>query len=299
MFVEDSVVAATGGAMPAEASETVHAVRPSLKCVVYGDAGAGKSTFAATWPTPILVLAFDPIGKDMPYLKRGKAQAMGKRAIGINPSTGAAVTVPVRKVVSPKGKLLVQIEHYIDSNPREPQAYPKFQARFNELHEEYDIWKTVVFDSVTFLELAARKYHQYALNPTTKNPLQWFGGATDLLEELLMIQVGAMPCHVVIVCHIDEDKDEVNGVLVRNPKAPGRLGKGKGLSAAMVEVYRAFVGRDDRGQSQYMLQTASDSIFNCATRIDAPNPSAPQYKALWVNNTVRVGGEVSDKNIAE
>lgn len=283
------VSAANGEAKPVPTAPKEY--RPPLKVVVYGDAGAGKSTFAATWPTPILVLAFDPIGKDMPYMKRGKSQAMGIKVVGSNPTTGAAVTIPMRKVVSPKGRLLIQIEHYIDSNPREPQAYPKFQARFNDLTEEYDIWKTVVFDSVTFLELAARKYHQYLLNPNTKNPLQWFGGATDLLEELLMIQVGAMPCNVVIVAHIDEDKDEVNGVFVRNPKAPGRLGKGKGLPAAMVEVYRAFVGRDERGVSRYMLQTASDSIYNCATRVDAPNPCAPNFKSLWVNNTVHVGGE--------
>jgi hypothetical protein len=39
--------------------------------MLHGRYGAGKSTAAATWPTPTLVLLFDSPGKDLPYLKRG------------------------------------------------------------------------------------------------------------------------------------------------------------------------------------------------------------------------------------
>lgn len=42
-----------------------------LHALVYGEAGTGKSSFAATWPKPILVLFFDPVGKDMPYIQVG------------------------------------------------------------------------------------------------------------------------------------------------------------------------------------------------------------------------------------
>lgn len=250
-------------------------IRPPLKCVVYGDAGGGKSTFAATWPKPMLVFAWDPMGKDIPYHSYGEVQPLERLEIG-------STSVPVRRITNRVGKTLVQIEHYIDRDPRNPEAYSKFQARFVALENEYNDWRTVVFDSVTFMELMARKEHQYRLNPTTRNPIQWFAGSTDLLEEMLMIQVGALPMNVVVVSHIDEDKDEVNGIFVRNPKAPGRLGKGKGLAAAMVEVYRMHVARNDMGVI-YQLQTQSDTMYNCATRIHAPNPCAPQYKALWRN----------------
>jgi hypothetical protein len=39
--------------------------------LVYGEPGSGKTTFAATWPKPLLVIFFDPIGKDLPYLELG------------------------------------------------------------------------------------------------------------------------------------------------------------------------------------------------------------------------------------
>lgn len=41
--------------------------RPPIHCMVYGDSGTGKSTFATTFPKPMLVWCFDPFGKDMPF----------------------------------------------------------------------------------------------------------------------------------------------------------------------------------------------------------------------------------------
>jgi len=43
-----------------------------LHVVVMGDPGARKSTFAATFPKPMLVLNFDPMGKETPYLLAGE-----------------------------------------------------------------------------------------------------------------------------------------------------------------------------------------------------------------------------------
>ena len=39
-----------------------------IHCLVYGQPGTGKSTFAATFPKPMLVFMFDSFGKEMPYL---------------------------------------------------------------------------------------------------------------------------------------------------------------------------------------------------------------------------------------
>lgn len=253
----------------------------ALKVVCYGDAGSGKSTFAATFPKPMVVFSFDPIGKDIPYLLRGKMQPVGQLVVGKN--AAGDVVVPVQQVLSPKGKLLIQVEHYIDTNPQRPQAYANFLTRMAMFEGELDNWKTVVFDSVTFMELMARKDSQYRLNPNSREPRQWFAASTDALEEMLMIRVGSLPMNVVVIAHIDEDKDEVNGVFVRNPKAPGRLGKGKGLAAAMVEVYRMYVGPDGEGGEHYLVQTQSNGSYNCATRINAPNPCEPVYANLWAN----------------
>jgi hypothetical protein len=42
-------------------------VKPKVKTLVYGNFGTGKSTFAQTFPKPMLVFCFD--GKDIPYWK--------------------------------------------------------------------------------------------------------------------------------------------------------------------------------------------------------------------------------------
>ena len=40
--------------------------RPFAHAIAYGDSGGGKSTFAATWPKPMVVFFFDPFGYGIP-----------------------------------------------------------------------------------------------------------------------------------------------------------------------------------------------------------------------------------------
>ena len=47
-------------------------VKPALHALVYGDTGAGKSTFLASFPKPMYVMHFDGLGKDGPYLQYGE-----------------------------------------------------------------------------------------------------------------------------------------------------------------------------------------------------------------------------------
>ena len=42
-----------------------------LHVLVYGDTGAGKSTFLASLPKPMYVLNFDGLGKEKPYINQG------------------------------------------------------------------------------------------------------------------------------------------------------------------------------------------------------------------------------------
>jgi|SRR6185503_4573122 len=244
--------------------------RPPIHTLVIGDSGAGKSTFAATYPKPMLVKAFDPFGKDMPYLKVA--------GTAVQPLYDIAPNVIAQDVVGAKsGHLRIRIEHYNDADMTNPVAYAAFLKSMVEFNPAE--WATIVLDSVTYAELAARKWHQYGLNKTAKDPRQWFGGSTDLLEEMLMGRLSALPINVVVIAHIDEEKDEVHGTFVRSPKAPGRLRKG--LPSAFGEVYRAYIGKDDAGERAHLLQTASDNVWQAMSGIGAPNPALPHYKALW------------------
>lgn len=239
--------------------------------LLYGDSGGGKSTGAATFPKPMLVFCFDPVGKDTPYLNRG-VPVLGEDDAG----------TPIVEVMSARtGNLLIRIERYHDIDPTQPTAYPRFLARLAHLNADLNAFQTIVLDSITFMELAARKMHQYKLNPNSKEPRQWFAGSTDTLEEVLLIRFGALPCNVVVTAHMDEEKDEVHGTYIRNPSAPGRLRK-RG-SAGYSELYRAYVRRTEAGGREYMWQTRSDALYNAASQVNAPDPCPATYKAIWTS----------------
>ena len=249
--------------------------RPFAHAIAYGDSGGGKSTFAATWPKPMVVFFFDPFGKEMPYLKRGQSGDLETYEDG----------TPFRRVYSKKDaeREIIRIEHYVDPEPEQPEAYTRFRNRMRGFQHEYAEWKTAVVDSVTFMELAARKFSQYVTKKTSKEPRQWFADSTDAIEEMLMMRFGSLPMNVVVCAHMSEEKDELHGTFVRNPSAPGRMSKR--MPAGYSELYRCYVGREANGEDFYALQTRGNTMYNSSSQVDAPDPCVPNYAALWENWT--------------
>jgi len=233
----------------------------------------------ASFPKPLLLCSFDPFGKDLPVLRRGRTGEL--KAC---PVDRAGNEIAYREVTSRKheGKLLARVEYYHDAKPSQPVAARNFESRVDWIEEEVFAgeWATIAFDSLTFFELAARKYAQYTINPRAKDPRKWYGQSTDALEDAFMIRVSSWPCNVVLTAHISEDKDEVHGHMLFNPDVPGRLSSR--LPAAYQEFYRAFVS--GKGADRlYLLQTRSGGGYNANTQIDAPDPVDNDYKALWSN----------------
>ena len=245
---------------------------PPIHLLNFGESGAGKSTGARTFPTPLCVFFWDPFGMEHPYLYDLVGQPYGVTA----PSVDAHGT-PIQESYASDGTLLVRIEHYIDRDPQQPTGYGRFLRRMADF--DPTPWATVVNDSVTYMELMARKEQQYVLNPMARDPRQWWGGSTDALEEVLMLRFGAMPCNVVVNAHVDEDKDELHGNMIRNPAAPGRLRKRS--PSGYGEMYHSFVKRDEAGKPMYLWQTRSDHQFNAKSLVGAPDPCPQHYLAIW------------------
>jgi len=264
--------------------------RPNLHVLLYGDTGSGKSTFASTFSKPLLVWCFDHNGKEIPYIKGGEDQ--GLKEYGIETSRGE-IFIPYRDVVHPDG--LIRIEYFNKTDDIEnPTAFSYFRTRMSILHNEYKTWKTVVIDSVTFMELQARKLEEKVLNPLPAGTSSlyekgakfdsrtWFAGATSSLEELLCIRLAGLDMNVVVICHIDRDKTMMSGEIMQVPFAPGRLSSRSLLSAAFSEQYRLYTQRDETGNRVYIAQTSSRDGYSASTQIDAPDPTWPNYEDLWV-----------------
>jgi hypothetical protein len=257
--------------------------RPPIHCLDYADFGSGKTTFADTFPNPKIIWFFDAYGKELPYLKGGEVSEL----------FSDEKADFVRVVTSPKGKLLKRIEYYHDNvftEPKEvkrkagisvqdvaPNAYARFLKRMATFQHEYDEWATGVVDSVTTMEICARRWDQFVLNPHAEDSRQWYGASKDLLERMLLGRMANLPMNIVVLAHIDDEKFEHQGTQRRMPMAPGKL-RGS-LPSQYSEVYRQYVDKE----GEYLLQTTSDGVWACTTTIGAPNPCAPHYQALWAN----------------
>lgn len=249
---------------------------PPLHCITYGDPGGGKTTFATTWPKPLLVFLFDAYGKDMPYRKWCRANG-GTETPGVD-----EWGTPLIDFVA--GDEWIRVLYFNDLSPT-AESWPRFDWYVKERHFFTHGWQTLVIDSVTFMELCARMHAKHVINPNTREPRQWFGWSTDALEYALLVQLQNFPANLLVLAHIDANKDEVLGTFVRQLAAPGRLTSRNELAAGYAELYRAHVTPDpaDKTKMLYVLQTERDAQYNCATQIGAPNPSWQQYDALWEN----------------
>jgi len=221
-------------------------------------------------------------------LKPGKVSAIQQYLIG-------QYAIPYRDIE--RGDGVIRVEYYHDDDLSNPSAYQKFTHRMGALHTEYGTWKTIVADSVTFMELLARKYDEKLINPlppgktkqTVKkgdgvDPRQWFGASTDALEEMLCIRFAALPMNVVIICHINEKRNDVSGEILRVPYAPGRLSDRKLLNAAYQEQYYMHTGRNAETHERiHLLKTQNDGQWAATTQIAAPDPCFPHYESLWAN----------------
>ncbi len=256
-----------------------------IHVLVYGDFGAGKSTFADTFPNPKLVWCFDAYGKDTPYV-RNPLHAV--TPVQQDPYGG-----PYREVISRKtGAILKRIEYYHDTEwidvelirrkagtsvkDMKPAAYARFLRRMAGFDAEAAGWRTVILDSVTSMEICARRWDQFILNPQAEDARQWYGASKDMLERMLLGRLAALPMNVVVLAHIDDEKWESQGRQRRMPMAPGKL-RGS-LPSQYGEVYRQY--SDNAG---HWLQAKSDEIWAATTQIDCPSPCEPSYKEIWAN----------------
>lgn len=256
---------------------------PPLHIGIMGEPSSGKSHFVASMEKPLLVLATDPFDKLAPYLDRG---------IPDNESTRGQFGQPVRLVRSEKsGSPIIQIEGFYDIGS-EPAAMTAFAARCEQLAAEANRpWRSFAIDSWTQLEFIARERRargSMAVKSAMKGATV-YGAAKDDLQQLLNLRFMHLPCNVAVVLHTLVKTDFETGVVTyRGMKAIGELKTE--IPGALGERYLA---RNIDG-TRRQLDT-KNALYNCCTLIDAPNPCANEFTALFSNWIAKQVNRINDR----
>lgn len=220
----------------------------NTKLLLYGDSGAGKTTVVAGMPGPVHIADFD-----------GKVLSAAEYYRHTNPE-------------KLKG---VSYENYSSvAGPR--MAADQFNFDMGQLAKMKPFpYKTICLDSLTTFSDASMQYLIKA-NPGVIKRISTQGVQLPVLQDYGMARIWfkavigallALPCNVVVIAHIQVEKDEATGAILRTPMITGKLSKE--LPIIFGEVWRAY--RDDKGE--HWAQTQSDSRYTCRSQIPGlPNP---------------------------
>lgn len=197
--------------------------------------------------------------------------------------------IPLTDILGEDGTLRARIEHYINGGPDHAHAIQQFQERMKLLSSDVGHYRTVVVDSISFLQDAAVQY-QRLVNPYTQlgnvDPRKWYANAKEAVQEELMARLAWLrDQNVVLIAHASEKTMEFGDDVVRGIDAIGKLA-GR-LGQAYGEVYHAYVQDvvDDKGrptgEEQFLLQTKTNAKWGALTLINAPNPCPSDWNRLW------------------
>ncbi len=251
---------------------------PRLKFGIMGRPGSGKSHLLASMPKPLLVLSTDPEEKLQPYFDRcGDLQhsvgQFGQPVIlGLSPTTG---------------KPIMQIEIFYDLEPATPVAMTALLARGEQLRSEVEARgiASVAYDSWSqgeYIAWCRRAHGQFAISNPDGRAV--YNAAKDDLKPFMWSRLVPLKCNLGIAFHTEEKIVEEGGVSSFGIKAIGALRTE--LASILPERYRSVSEPDGTTRR---LWTKPDGRFDLCTLIDAPNPCANDYKALftnWINKRV-------------
>lgn len=245
--------------------------------LVLGRPGAGKSTLAASAPKPMLVALTDPPDKAQPYLDRGLAGDIQKNDLCY-----------YREVFSKKEpeKVIIRIEYWGEANTSEPTAYPRFLKRFANIEGEIATvgWQTLVLDTATYFELAARYYSEFGLNRDVKDGRQHYAFSAKACEQFIMMRwPNMLLANTLVLCHIDDQKDEADseegGMVIRKMAAlPGKMPNR--VAGGFGEVWRVYKD-DSTGQRILQTQQRANNTFDCKSLKGFPDYLFPHWEAIW------------------
>lgn len=228
------------------------------KLLLYGDPGEGKTVFSTSFPGPTMLLDFD-----------GKADSA---ALFYKDKPAVLDGVEVMNLASNMYEDPMQeLNLFIDK-----ELIP--QQRAGEMK-----YKTIIVDSITTFSRAVLA-HIIRTNPKIKRTESRQGVQPGLQDYgILKREFGklipgllSLPCNIIFTAHLDAQKDDTTGELIRGPIMDGAFSAQ--LPIYFKEVWRIYAEKGTR-----MAQTQSNYKYKCRSQIPGlPDPLdiTQGYKAL-------------------
>lgn len=225
----------------------------TIKLLLLGDSGAGKTCGACSFPSPLYLADFDGKASSAASFYKGNPEILkGVEVVNYKPT----VEMPF-----PAKSFNQEMARIKKGNP-----FP---------------YKTIVIDSITTFVDETMRWLMHE-NPQIKRPeskvvklscMTDYGILQLYLKELLGYVLG-FPCNVIFTAHISTDKDETTGQIIRGPLMPGKLAAK--LPIYFEEVWRLYAAADGKR----MVQTDPDARFQiCRRQI----PVAKEFEFSYAN----------------
>jgi len=220
----------------------------NIKLLLYGPSGVGKTCFAVDFPGPILYFDFD-----------GKIDSAASYFRGQKDLTTVDV-VELAAGLHPDSIVVMD----------------------TELKKDLSKYKTIVVDSLTTYSNAMLR-HIIKTNMGIKRPVYAQGTGTSREDYgILLREFGrripsllSLPCNIVMLGHVDTERDEVTGEIKRLTRMDGSFNKD--LNIYFKEVWRAYAD----GKGIRFAQTQSDASYDCRSQLKGlPNPIKLEYAEL-------------------
>jgi hypothetical protein len=249
--------------------------------LLYGLPGVGKSTLAATYPTPQLICLFDGFGKSRPYWA-------GHRVVHCKPQQENMVNVNGRATIIDtydvynQDKHISRILHFAEPDADRPQAYHQFIHVRGTLPQRLAAIgaSTLIIDSLTL-------FHKYTRNAARKivggaderHHGLWYTQEIDTLAQYLV--AGHLNCVLIAhVMQVESDDIEVQGALPHYPDAPGRMKRH--LLAMFGDAYYCYA-ETKGGEPAYKVLTRTNGTFPANNTVNASIVCANTYADIYRN----------------
>jgi len=227
-----------------------------VKALIYGDSGSGKTVMAASFPGPIEYWDFDgKVSSAAQFYKNDKAKLDSINVTSFNKF--------------PKETRIAEWE----KKAREVDAAKKSGTL---------PFKTLVLDSLTTFSNSMLDDYIHRSQRGIKRALADIPAMQDyqlLDKHLTQIISGllALDCHVVMIGHMQVEKDESTGVILRQPLMAGKF-------AAKLPIYfdEVYVSKVT-SSGQYVLQTQSDGTYKCRTQRGLPKEIPTSFDSIIKN----------------